>query len=263
LRLARYFSDADLQRMGAMKSDFILRMDDAGKWRLRPMAVSKRRLTTLDKGTESWKMANPHAAQRPSLRIEALYSMINDSSSSFAFIDFANQDVKPDIQAASGVTQTVKFLPPGDGIKSGRMSISATNSRAEANGAWTKCAFNYPHPYKSLGGCRGFGLWVKGDASGAVLCVQFHSPYMYAGAVSDHYIDIDFKGWKYFSLLFRERDTERMPNYKWPYSTAQSTNGNTRTHLGKNQLLHYIRVILISNNEEISLFTLCFLEKWK
>ncbi|MBO4345515.1 MAG: hypothetical protein J5833_07155, partial [Victivallales bacterium] len=230
-RLARYFTEADLERVGAMKSDFILRMDDAGKWRLRPMAVSKRRLTTLNKAPESWSFNNQYAEQNASLRIEALYSLINDSDKSLKFIDFGKQEVKPEIAAAQNVTQKVDFLPPGDGITSNRMAVTATNNGTKANGAWTKCMFIYPHPYKSLGGCRGFGLWVKGDASGAVLCVQFASPYMYAGAVSDHYIDIDFKGWKYFSLLFRERDTERMPDFLWPYSTAQNTNGNTRSEL--------------------------------
>ena len=230
-RLARYFTEDDLSRVAAKKSDFILRMDDAGKWRLRPMAVSKRRLPGLNTGNEAWSFSNPHSEQRPSFRIEALYSLIKDSQNRFTFIDFDNPDVKPSISGAKNVKQNVQFLPPGDGIDYSRMAISAKNNGAVANGAWTKCMFTYPHPYKSLQSCRGFGVWVKGDASGAVLCIQFASPYVYAGAVSDHYIDIDFKGWKYFTLLFRERDTERMPDYVWPYSTAQNTNGNTRSDL--------------------------------
>ena len=237
-RLGRYFEEDDLERVGAKKSDFTLRMDEAGKWRLRPMAVSKRRLATLNKETETWHFKNPHSEQRPSFRIEALYSLINDSSNSFTFIDFDSPDVKPTMAAAQNVTQKVEFLPPGDGIKSSRMAISARNDGTKANGAWTKCLFTYPHPYKSLESCRGFGVWVKGDASGAVLCIQFASPYMYAGAVSDHYIDIDFKGWKFFSLLFRERDTERMPDYVWPYNTSQNTNGNTRSDLNFQHISH-------------------------
>ena len=61
---------------------------------------------------------------------------------------------------------------------------------------------------------------MKGDGSGALLNLQIQTPYVYHGAISDHYVDLDFTGWKYIELLLRERDAERMGDYEWPYTTA-------------------------------------------
>jgi hypothetical protein len=36
-------------------------------------------------------------------------------------------------------------------------------------------------------------------------------------ALSDHYVTLDFTGWRYVELLVRERDVERMTDHVWPY----------------------------------------------
>jgi hypothetical protein len=59
---------------------------------------------------------------------------------------------------------------------------------------------------------------VKGDGKGALLNIQLASPREYMGGRSDHYVTLDFTGWRYFELLFRERDVEQMHKYQWPYS---------------------------------------------
>ena len=48
------------------------------------------------------------------------------------------------------------------------------------------------------------GLWVKGDGSGALLNVQIRSPREYQDCISDHYIDLDFAGWRCVEILLRE-----------------------------------------------------------
>ena len=35
----------------------------------------------------------------------------------------------------------------------------------------------------------------------------------------EHYVKVDFHGWRYFELLLRERDAESCGDYVWPYGT--------------------------------------------
>ena len=85
------------------------------------------------------------------------------------------------------------------------------------------------------------GLWVKGDGSGALLNVQIRSPREYHGCISDHYIDLDFTGWRYVELLLRERDSERLTDYVWPYggggSHAIYRNSVDQAHISEVNLL--------------------------
>ena len=85
------------------------------------------------------------------------------------------------------------------------------------------------------------GLWVKGDGSGALLNVQIRSPREYHDCISDHYIDLDFTGWRYVEILLRERDAERLTDYVWPYggggSHAIYRNAVDRAHISEVNLL--------------------------
>ncbi len=36
--------------------------------------------------------------------------------------------------------------------------------------------------------------------------------------MAEHYVTVDFTGWRYFELLFQERDAERNGEYLWPYN---------------------------------------------
>jgi hypothetical protein len=86
------------------------------------------------------------------------------------------------------------------------------------------------------------GLWVKGDGSGALLNVQIRTPREYLGGISDHYIDLDFTGWRYVELLLRERDAQRLTDYVWPYGAAGGShavyrNAVDRRHVSQVNLL--------------------------
>jgi len=39
-------------------------------------------------------------------------------------------------------------------------------------------------------------------------------------AYDDHYVVVDFTGWKYFELFLRERDADGYYKYLWPYASA-------------------------------------------
>lgn len=62
--------------------------------------------------------------------------------------------------------------------------------------------------------CPALGFWVHGDASDAVLNVQVAGPYR-TQAMEDHYVPLDFKGWRYVALI--EPESDRFEQYAWPY----------------------------------------------
>jgi hypothetical protein len=122
------------------------------------------------------------------------------------------------------------------------LRLRAANSGDTPRGAWALVGTVYQHPYFSMMPGHAMGLWVKGDGSGALLNVQIRSPREYHGCISDHYIDLDFTGWRYVELLLRERDAERLTDYVWPYSGAGGShavyrNAVDRQHISQVNLL--------------------------
>jgi len=62
---------------------------------------------------------------------------------------------------------------------------------------------------------QGMGVWVYGDGQGEVINIQVQSPAHITEAMAEHYIVVDFKGWRYFELI--EPEGERFEDYRWPY----------------------------------------------
>jgi hypothetical protein len=62
-----------------------------------------------------------------------------------------------------------------------------------------------------------FGVWVYGDNSGALLNLQLGIP---RGTNIDHYVDLDFEGWRYFEFPWCEGS--RVFDYEWPYTWKHS-----------------------------------------
>ncbi|NLX99982.1 MAG: hypothetical protein GXY83_28120 [Rhodopirellula sp.] len=58
------------------------------------------------------------------------------------------------------------------------------------------------------------GLWVYGDNGGQKINVRVESPIQYVSGHNDHFIDVDFSGWRYFSLIEAENGTR--PPIEWP-----------------------------------------------
>ena len=131
--------------------------------------------------------------------------------------DFADLDALNNRSNAAGVTARLELET--EDVKAGGRSLRfrAANTGGSARGAWAQIGTVYEHPYFSMLPGEALGLWVKGDGSGALLNVQIRSPREYHDCISDHYIDLDFTGWRYVELLLRERDAERMSDYVWPY----------------------------------------------
>jgi len=95
--------------------------------------------------------------------------------------------------------------------------LCAENKGAARRGAWARAGLSYASPYRNFSGTGALGVWVKGDGKGALLNLQLGTPREYMSTLSDHYVTLDFTGWRYVELLMRERDVGEMSNYEWPY----------------------------------------------
>ena len=62
----------------------------------------------------------------------------------------------------------------------------------------------------------GIGVWVFGDGGGQQINIRFDSPHHLVSGHTDHFIDVDFHDWRYFSLAEAENGTR--PDVKWPVS---------------------------------------------
>jgi len=243
MRLARYFDEPTLQRVGEPGKDFRLRLNAAGQWQFTPAQLAKHRVSGLGNGSERWTVENPFAAQPLRARLEALYSVAPyDDAQATVLADFADLDALNNRSNAKGVNARIEVETQD--VKAGGRSLRfrAANSSGNARGAWAQIGTVYEHPYFSMLPGEALGLWVKGDGSGALLNVQIRSPREYHGCTSDHYVDLDFTGWRYVELLLRERDAERMSDYVWPYhggggSHAVYRNAVDRQHISQVNLL--------------------------
>ncbi len=243
LRLARYFDEPTVQRLGEPGEEFRLRQGADGRWQFTPVHLAKHRISAMGNGSERWTAANPFAAQPLRVRLEALYSVAPyDDEQASVLADFADLDATGNRRSAPGVTSHVELET--DDVKAGGRSLRfrAANAGQTPRGAWAQIGTAYEHPYFSMMSGDAMGLWVKGDGSGAVLNVQVRSPREYHGCISDHYIDLDFTGWRYVELLLRERDSERLTDYVWPYSGAGGShavyrNAVDRAHISEVNIL--------------------------
>lgn len=248
IRLARYFDESTLERLREPGSEFRLRMDDHGAWKLTPAHFAKHRVSRGNSDAsqepaaaqvesmrqDQWTTENPSQSQPLRLRLEALYSLAAyDDAQATVLADFADLEKLNNRRNAAGVESQLELET--DDVRGAGHSLRflATNSGDTSRGAWSQIGTTYEHPYFSILPGDALGLWVKGDGSGALLNIQLRTPREHLGGLSDHYVDLDFIGWRYVELLLRERDAERSSDYVWPYVVGNGSHAVYRNNLDR------------------------------
>ena len=114
----------------------------------------------------------------------------------------------------NGVTSG--FSTSTEKIKTGNASgkFTARNTgRTDIKSAWVAAKTTFDPPL-NLGSQKGLGVWIQGDGNGEIINFRFQSPVHISHAFADHYITIDFTGWRYFELI--ETESTRWSDYTWP-----------------------------------------------
>ena len=210
-RLARAFRPEARAYLAKPRAEARLRQDADGEWKLVEVEALAHRAGSP--WLRSWS-AESATSGPAALRVEALYAAGEDGDGTVLLA--ADEFKSMTTGSAAGVE--VAFAPEVGGEKGKAFRLSASNRRAERRGAWAMAKKTFGFSGADLGEGRiAFGTWVRGDGSGALLNLQFSTPDAFTGGVSDHLVRLDFTGWRYITVLLRERDAEHFSDYIWPY----------------------------------------------
>ena len=220
-RYARAFSDGTLADFRLPRSEYRLRQSADGIWRYRPVEVFPHRIGSDDQ--RAWRV-DASAARPATIRVETLQKCCAfDAPQAQTLVDPA----KDAFETAAQTGVKVAFEIGADAIHGPTVKIAAENADAEQKGAWSRVSRVWPrNGWADVNGKEAVGVWVKGDGSGALLNVQLEAPQVYSRGLAEHYVRLDFTGWKYFEFNRRERDATLCHDYVWPYGFSPSTHVN-------------------------------------
>lgn len=182
----------------------------------RPVRYTRHKVENPE--TSTWTVKNDFEAQPIALRIEVLASCgPYDEEESVLVADLADADAFPERSAAESIVLNVE--PSTEQVKTGGQSakLTATNNRPSRHGSWAKIGRTF-EPNLDLSKNQALGVWVHGDGQQEVLNFQRTSPHFISHGIEDHYVVVDFVGWRYFELV--EPEGERHADYVWPYGGA-------------------------------------------
>jgi len=214
LRYAKAFPESVKARLRAPGEEFTLGQGSNGKWLLRPARYDRHKVEIRDGASATWAVTNAFGRQPLRLRLEALMaSEPYESTNAVTLARFTQPAEFEETAHAQGVKATL--APTADLVKAGTSSgaLLATNALPGRRGTWASFSKVFAPPL-NLGGERSMGVWVYGDGQGEVLNFQLKCPRHVVAGGGEHYIVVDFVGWRYFELI--EAEGERHTAYQWP-----------------------------------------------
>ncbi len=220
LRHSRQVPEAIKARLREPGREFTLLGDRDRGWQFLPVQYSQHRVEDKSGPSCAWHVENQFEPQPLKLRIAALMGAESyDAPGNVVVAEFTTADEFPRRSSQSQVegdlsiaTDVVRCAP-----SSGRLRASSKNSAR--NSSWLSIEKPLSSPL-DLHDRQALGLWVHGDGQGEVLNIQLRSPEHLAGGIGDHYIPIDFTGWRYFELI--EPEGARYADFSWPYGNIYS-----------------------------------------
>lgn len=218
LRRANYFTDDVLRRLQVPGDEFTLEETPDGRRQFRPVRYDKHKAQGIEGWSNRWSVDNRFDEQPARLRIEALMSAGSyDDPSAVTLADFADVSLFADRASQAGISASLETST--DQVQVGTTSgrFTAANSTDTPTRSWCKVGRKFEAPL-DLSAHQALGVWVHGDGRGEILNLQQTSPSHLSHGVGDHYITVDFQGWRYFELI--EPEGERHADYSWPYGGA-------------------------------------------
>jgi len=215
LRHAKAFPESVKARLRVPGDEFTLKQEPGGEWRLRPARYAKHTVEPRGSADVTWVVTNSFGRQPLRLRLETLMSAeAYEATNAVTIAGFAEPVDFAATTQAKGVTATL--VPTAEKVKAGAASglLTAANARPDRNATWASFGKTFAPPL-DLGGERALGVWVCGDGQGEVLNLQLSCPRQVVAGLGEHYIVVDFTGWRYFELI--ESEGERHAAYTWPY----------------------------------------------
>ena len=220
LRHTNYFPESIKAKLRVPGDEFTLIQKHTGEWQLRPIQYAEHKVEGVNSRSNLWNTYNKFGRQPLQLRIEALMSAgPYDASGDVILADFSDTEDFPDRETESGIVANLQSST--EQVKMGQISgcYTASSTRENRAGAWAKMGKIFSPPQK-LNQQQGMGVWVYGDGQEEVLNFQVRSPQHLVGGIGEHYVIVDFVGWRYFELI--EPEGQRYADYLWPYGNIYS-----------------------------------------
>ncbi len=215
LRHENYFNDSIRALLRQPGKEFSLFQQDDGRWNFKPVTYYKHKVLGLDHVTSQWNINNENSTQPIKLRIEPLMSVkpYNDPENILLTDSTRESFVKSD--AADGISGRIEKSEERTENGESTFAFYGKNSGTTPGYASWISFEKKIDPVLNLQNNKGLGVWVKGDGNGQLLNIRLESPeHISHGARGDHFIKIDFKGWRYFELV--EIESSDFSNYNWP-----------------------------------------------
>ncbi len=220
LRHSRRVPETIKARLRQPGEEYTLEGDLQTGWRFRPVVYDRHKVESAQPWSSRWRVNNRFGPQSLTLRIEALLGAgPYDDPANVVVADFqAEGDFVIRAAQAGGHAQ---FALARDVLRAGQPSgrFSATHSRPARAATWVQAEKRFAPP-RDLSKHQALGVWVHGDGQGQVLNFQLRSPRHLVSGIGDHYVVVDFAGWRYFELI--EPEGPRYADYAWPYGDIYS-----------------------------------------
>jgi hypothetical protein len=220
LRHQNYFNDSVRAILREPGKEYTLFRENDGTWNFRPIVYEKHKVTGINDPTSRWKIRNIFSSQPVRLRIELLMSVKPyDEPQNIVLTGFHDQEEFTNKKAAGGVTGKIIISNEKVNNKDVAALFSARSTGASPReGSWI-CMEKMFDPWLNLRKNQALGVWVHGDGKGELLNIRIESPeHISYGARGDHFVKIDFKGWRYIELV--EIESSEFNNYIWPQRAA-------------------------------------------
>ena len=196
-------------------SEFTLVGDASSAWHFVPVDYVKHRVQDGTVPAHSWRVTNKFSQQPLQFRLQALMAAgPYDAPENMTLATFRTTDEFPLRETQDGVT--AQLGPSRDQVKIGEASgcYAAQSHYPTPTAAWTRQEKRFDPPM-NLDHHQALGVWIHGDGQDEILNFQLRSPEHLVGNLADHYVPIDFTGWRYFELI--EPEGSRWSDYRWPY----------------------------------------------
>jgi hypothetical protein len=214
LRLNGAVSEDIKAKLRVPGDEFTL-VNQGGRSQFLPITYEEHKVTAVDGIQNVLRVTNRYSTQKPRFRIQALMSAAPyDAPGNMLLADFDTAGEFTRRQTASGVSYQLD--PSTELVKAGKASgkFIARNNTSERRGSWAMVGKSYA-PVVNISNCPALGMWVYGDAKGEILNLQLVDVTGTGPAVGEHYVIVDFTGWRYFELV--EPEGKRWSDYLWPY----------------------------------------------
>ncbi|MCS7239300.1 MAG: hypothetical protein NZ899_13690 [Thermoguttaceae bacterium] len=215
LRLSRKLPQKIIDQLRQEGQEFRLKQSSEGSWQFVPCRWLQQKAEFTDQSTFMWVFTNPYASQRLKLRLRVLeVAGLPSSPEAVLLTDFA-QPAAP-LQCAQGVEAQLTQRQLESGPVAQGAEFTARSTRPTPAGAWAQAAIRFAKG-KNLSRTGAIGVWIYGDGKGQVLNFQLRNPEHHWPTCAEHYVTVDFTGWQFRELHFKERDAHRHGEFVWPY----------------------------------------------